>query len=137
MARIAVIGSGFSGLSAAAYLSREGHEVHVFEKNDEPGGRARQFRTDSGFLFDMGPSWYWMPGVFEKFFSDFGHRSSDFYKLKLLNPSFEITFGDESMQIPYDFQALCDLFESIEKGAAHQLKKFMAEAELKFTLVDA
>ena len=134
MARIAVIGSGFSGLSAAAYLSKEGHEVHVFEKNAAPGGRARQFRTEEGFVFDMGPSWYWMPGVFEKFFQDFGHRSSDFYNLKLLNPSFEITFGSESIKIPYDFQSLCELFECIEKGGGHQLKKFMAEAELKYRI---
>ena len=68
MARIAIIGSGFSGISAATYLSAAGHEVHVFEKNKTPGGRARQLKTESGYLFDMGPSWYWMPEIFEEFF---------------------------------------------------------------------
>ena len=82
MSKIVIIGSGFSGLSAAAYLSAAGHEVHVFEKNASIGGRARQLETDSGYLFDMGPSWYWMPDVFEKFFSDFGYSVSDFYELK-------------------------------------------------------
>ena len=91
MAKIAVIGSGFSGLSAAAYLSKAGNEVHVFEKNSTPGGRARQFTTDNGYVFDMGPSWYWMPDVFEQFFNDFGFKVSDFYELKLLDPSFEVT----------------------------------------------
>src|SRR5436190_19440840 len=109
----AIIGSGFSGLSAAAYLSAAGHEVCVFEKNAEPGGRARQFKTDNGYLFDMGPSWYWMPGVFEKFFADFGHQPADYYDLKLLDPAFEIVFGQQdTLQIPATFSELCDLFES-------------------------
>ena len=70
MSKIAIIGSGFSGISAAAYMSSAGHDVHLFEKNNSIGGRARQLKTETGYLFDMGPSWYWMPGVFEKFFND-------------------------------------------------------------------
>ena len=133
MSKIVIIGSGFSGLSAAAYLSAAGHEVHVFEKNASIGGRARQLETDSGYLFDMGPSWYWMPDVFEKFFSDFGYSVSDFYELKLLNPSFDVVFGeDDKMSVPENFDALCKLFESIEVGSAAQLKKFMDEAEYKY-----
>ena len=73
MSKVIVIGSGFSGLSAAAYLSAAGHEVHVFEKNATAGGRARQLKVNN-YLFDMGPSWYWMPDVFEKFFSDFNYN---------------------------------------------------------------
>ncbi len=133
MSKIAIIGSGFSGLSAAAYLSKAGHKVHVFEKNDSVGGRARQFKTDSGYVFDMGPSWYWMPDVFESFFKDFGYSVSDFYELKLLNPSFDIVFaGDELMSIPENFDELCLLFESIESGSAAKLKVFMNEAEYKY-----
>lgn len=133
MSKITIIGSGFSGLSAAAYLSAAGHEVHVFEKNASNGGRARQLKTDSGYLFDMGPSWYWMPDVFEKFFSDFGYSVSDFYELKLLNPSFDVVFGkDDKMSVPENFDALCKFFESIEIGSAAQLKKFINEAEYKY-----
>ena len=84
MSKIAIIGSGFSGLSAACYLAAAGHDVHVYEKNAEAGGRSRQFRTPEGYVFDMGPSWYWMPDVFERFFGDFGHKVSDFYDLKIL-----------------------------------------------------
>lgn len=134
MAKIAVIGSGFAGLSAAAYLAAEGHSVHIFEKNNEVGGRARQFTTDSGYVFDMGPSWYWMPEVFERFFSDFGYSAFDFYKLKLLDPSFAITFGeDKKIKIPGNFEDLCVLFESIEKGSASKLIKFLDEAEYKYS----
>src|SRR5690606_10092911 len=115
MAKIAIIGSGFSGLSAACYLSKEGHEVHVFEKNADIGGRARQLKTENGYVFDMGPSWYWMPDVFERFFGDFGHKVSDFYQLKLLNPSFDIVFKDqEVMHVPANYDELCEMFESIE-----------------------
>ena len=80
---ISIIGSGFSSLSAACYLAKAGHDVTVYEKNDRLGGRARQFKAE-GFTFDMGPSWYWMPDVFEKFFNDFGKTTNDFYKLKKL-----------------------------------------------------
>ena len=133
MSKIAVIGSGFSGLSAAAYLSAKGHDVHVFEKNEMAGGRARNLKTDAGYVFDMGPSWYWMPGIFEKFFNDFGYAVSDLYELKLLDPSFDIVYAlDDTLSIPAGFSALCDLFESIETGSAEKLKKFMDEAAYKY-----
>ncbi|MFN8692118.1 MAG: phytoene desaturase family protein, partial [Cyclobacteriaceae bacterium] len=82
--KVGVIGSGFSGLSAACFLARDGYEVTVFEKNATPGGRARQFH-EQGFTFDMGPSWYWMPGVFERFFQAFGKKPSDYYQLERLD----------------------------------------------------
>lgn len=132
MSKIIVIGSGFSGLSAACYLSAAGHEVHIYEKNSQPGGRARQLK-DKGYVFDMGPSWYWMPDVFEKFFSDFGYKVSDFYKLKLLDPSFDIVFpGSEIMSVPEDYAELSRLFESIEEGSSLRLEQFMNEAQFKY-----
>ena len=133
MSKIAIIGSGFSGISSAAYLSAAGHEVHVFEKNTSIGGRARQLKTDDGYVFDMGPSWYWMPDVFERFFKDFGHSVADLYDLKLLDPSFDVVFeGNDKISIPENFDSLCNLFESIEKGSAEKLKQFMDEAEYKY-----
>ena len=133
MSKIAIIGSGFSGISAAAYLSAAGHQVHVFEKNSQAGGRARNLKTDSGYIFDMGPSWYWMPGVFEKFFKDFGFAVADLYELKLLNPSFDVVFSNnETMSVPENFDELCKMFDSIESGSSHQLIKFMDEAEYKY-----
>ncbi|MDP3468197.1 MAG: phytoene desaturase family protein [Daejeonella sp.] len=132
MSKIIVIGSGFSGLSSASYLSAAGHEVHIYEKNAQPGGRARQLK-ENGYVFDMGPSWYWMPDVFEKFFSDFGYKVSDFYSLKLLNPSFDIVFPDsEIMSVPEKYAELSIMFESIEKGSSLKLDKFMQEAQFKY-----
>lgn len=129
---IAVIGSGFSGLSAASYMAKAGHEVHVFEKHHQPGGRARQFTTDNGFVFDMGPSWYWMPDIIENFFNDFDCKASDFYELVSLNPQFEMIFSDMKMAVPKSFQEMKALFESMEKGAGEKLDQFMNAAEYKY-----
>ncbi|MFP5081809.1 phytoene desaturase family protein [Pedobacter sp. JCM 36344] len=131
--KTAVIGAGFAGISAAAYLAQGGFEVDLYEKNEQVGGRARQLETDNGYTFDMGPSWYWMPDVFDKFFSDFGHKPSDFYELELLDPGFTVVYGmDDVLDIPADFDALCSVFESIETGSAERLKVFLAEAAFKY-----
>ena len=133
MSKVAIIGSGFSGLSAACYLAAAGHEVHVYEKNSEVGGRARQFSTPDGYVFDMGPSWYWMPDVFERFFGDFGKKVSDFYDLSLLSPSFDVVFPEnETVNVPENYSELLSLFESIEPGSSAQLDKFMNEAKFKY-----
>ena len=68
--KVAVIGSGFSALSASCYLAKLGFEVVIYEKNSTVGGRARQLVAE-GFTFDIGPSWYWMPDIFDRFFADF------------------------------------------------------------------
>ncbi len=133
MGRIAVIGAGFSGISAASYLGAQGHEVHVFEKNSTAGGRARQLTTHNGYTFDMGPSWYWMPDVFEKYFADFGRKVEDLYHLQLLDPSFDVVFaGREKLSVPENYERLRQMFESIEPGSALQLDRFMEEARYKY-----
>jgi len=130
--KTAVIGAGFSGLSAAIHLAHAGNKVHLYEKHETAGGRARQF-TAQGFTFDMGPSWYWMPDVFDDFFKTYGHQTSDFYQLTRLDPAFRIYFGkDDIMDVPDDESALYDLFEAEEKGSSNQLKKFMKGAAYKY-----
>lgn len=127
-----VIGSGVAGLSAAAYLAKGNYEVTILEKNDSPGGRARQFKAD-GFTFDMGPSWYWMPDVFEKFYQDFGFTTSDFYELIRLDPSYRvIAKNGEAVEIPANMHELEALFEKFEPGSAERLRKFLKEAAYKY-----
>ncbi|RXK81832.1 phytoene desaturase family protein [Filimonas effusa] len=129
--KVVVIGSGFAGLSAACFLARDGYQVRVIEKNSMPGGRARKF-TAQGFTFDMGPSWYWMPDVFERFFQQFGRSVGEFYSLKRLDPSYRIYWEKEISDIPADYSALCQLFESLEPGSSHQLDQFLEEAAFKY-----
>lgn len=126
-----IIGSGFAGLSAACSLAAEGLDVKVIEKNGQAGGRAGLLEVD-GFKFDMGPSWYWMPDVFERFFNKFGKSSTDFYTLKRLNPSYSVFFDDEVIQVPSGEENVADMFESFENGAGKNLKRFLNEAEFKY-----
>lgn len=130
--KIAIIGAGISGLSAAAYAAKAGNEVHVFEKNSTPGGRARQFKTDNGYTFDMGPSWYWMPDIINNFFLDFGYEATDFYELVALDPQFEMIFAGGRLAVPKDYTGLRNLFENIEQGAGKQLDAFMKAARYKY-----
>ncbi len=129
---VIVIGSGFAGLSAAATLANNGHNVTLLEKNSDIGGRARQFKH-KGFLFDMGPSWYWMPDVFEKFFNKFNKSVSDYYDLIKLDPGFQMIFDDfKTIEISSSFNEIKKLFEKIEPGSSQSLELFMKEAEFKY-----
>lgn len=126
-----IIGSGFSSLAAASTLAANGLEATIVEKNQQIGGRARMLKRD-GFTFDMGPSWYWMPDVFERYFESFGKKPSDYYELKRLDPSYKVFFHDEAISIPPAMEELEQLFESKEKGAGTALRKFLADASVKY-----
>jgi phytoene desaturase len=131
---IKIIGSGFSSLAAACYLAQKGHKVTVYEKNESIGGRARQLKRE-GFTFDMGPSWYWMPDVFERFFGDFNKKPSDYYELIKLSPAYRVYYGIEDfIAIADNLDEIIQTFESIEKGSGSILAKFMAEAKSNYDI---
>jgi phytoene desaturase len=130
--QVIVIGAGFAGLAAATLLAKEGYNVTVLEKNDQPGGRARVWEQD-GYTFDMGPSWYWMPDVFENYFALFGKQPSDFYNLTRLDPGYRVYYGkDDTLDVPADLNALKALFEQIEPGSSKGLHEFLDQAEYKY-----
>lgn len=126
-----VIGSGFAGMSVASFLAKDGWQVTVLEKHPGPGGRARQLK-ENGFTFDMGPSWYWMPDVYERYFNQFGKSASDYYRLARLDPSYRVYWPDDSWDIPANYEELKSLFENFEPGAAHALDRVMKEAAFKY-----
>lgn len=126
-----VIGSGFAGLSVASFLAKAGFKVTVLEKNAGPGGRARQLKAD-GFLFDMGPSFYWMPDVFERYFAQFGKKVSDYYELDRLDPSYRVYWEEGHTDLSADFETLKKTFDSIEPGSGEQLEKYLQEALVKY-----
>jgi len=126
---ITIIGSGFSSLAASCYLAKAGFDVTILEKNKTVGGRARQFIKD-GFTFDIGPTWYWMPDVFEKFFADFKKAPSDYYQLEKLNPAYVVYFDTlDAVQIPDNLPDILDVFEKQEEGSAKHLQSFLDNAK--------
>ncbi|NHM01316.1 phytoene desaturase family protein [Flavobacterium difficile] len=131
---IQIIGSGFSSLAAACYLAKEGNKVTVYEKNPTLGGRARQF-SEKGFTFDMGPSWYWMPDVFESFFADFQKKPSDYYSLEKLSPGYRVFFeNNEHFDVSDDLNTIIADFEKIETGSGKQLEKFISTAKNNYEI---
>ncbi len=131
--KIAVIGSGFSSLAAASYLAQAGHEVTIFEKNDTVGGRARRLEKD-GFTFDIGPSWYWMPDIFERFFADFGKTPSDYYHLDKLDPAYSVYFKNDRIQIGAHLEVIKKTFEDVETGSAEKLQEFMDKSRENYDI---
>jgi len=132
--KVTILGAGISGLSSASFLAKAGYDVTILEKNSSIGGRARQFEVD-GFVFDMGPSWYWMPDVFERFYKQFGHTTSDFYELIRLDPSYQVFWEDKTQtNIPANAEELYAWFEEMEPGSAEKLKSFLKDAEYKYTV---
>ena len=131
---IAIIGSGFSALAASCYLSQQGNKVTIYEKNETIGGRARQFKAN-GFTFDMGPSWYWMPDVFERFFQDFDKKTTDYYELIKLNPAYRVYFGVDYFISIYDnLEEIKATFETIEKGSGQELETFINQAKSNYDI---
>ncbi len=126
--KVVIIGAGIGGLSCAAYLAKAGFDVTILEKNSWAGGRINSWKSN-GFTFDLGPSWYWMPEVFEQFYKDFGYKTSDFYNLHRLDPSYRIFFEDEYIDLPADKNQMCDLFEKYEKGAGRKLNRLLRQTE--------
>lgn len=132
--KVHIIGSGFSSLSSACYLAQAGYDVTVLEKNDRIGGRARQFKHE-GFTFDMGPSWYWMPDVFERFFSDFGKKPQDYYQLDKLNPGYQVIFGENDFfEVADNLEDIYSAFDKHENNGAKKLKKFMHNAKTNYDI---
>ncbi|MER3374729.1 MAG: phytoene desaturase family protein [Allomuricauda sp.] len=133
MKKVIIIGSGFSSLSASCYLAKAGFEVEIFEKNSTVGGRARQLTKD-GFTFDIGPSWYWMPDIFDKFFADFGKKTSDYYQLDKLNPAYKVFFKDDVVTIGDCLDKICEEFERLEPGSGAHLKDFIGQAQENYDI---
>ncbi len=132
MKKIIIIGAGIGGLSAAALLAKKGYSVTILEKNKQPGGRAGVLSA-KGFTFDMGPSWYLMPDVFENFYKEFGKKPSDFLQLKKLDPSYKIFFSEsESTEVPGKYTDILKLFAKMEPNGRQKLEKYMENSEFLY-----
>jgi phytoene desaturase len=134
MKKVVIIGSGFSALASACYMAKAGYDVQVLEKNEQLGGRASMWEKD-GFKFDMGPSWYWMPDIFERFFSDFSKKVSDYYSLQKLSPGYRVIFGENDfIDISDDPEKIIQKFEEVEPGSGVHLRKFMEDSRKNYEI---
>lgn len=132
--KVVIIGSGFSSLAASCYLAKAGFDVTVLEKNATIGGRARQLKKE-GFIFDIGPTFYWMPDVFEAFFNDFNTTVQSYYQLEKLNPAYKVYFNpDFAVEVPDNFEGIASVFETIEPTSGKALSQFMAQAEDNYNI---
>ena len=132
--KIVVVGAGLGGLSTAALLAKDDFQVTVLEKNDTPGGRARAF-CESGFRFDMGPSWYLMPEVFQRFFQEFGKAPEDFYQLQRLDPSYRMVFGREDVvDVSADLEQNRRLFGELERDGEEKFSQFLSQSQVLYDL---
>ena len=131
---VCVVGGGLGGLSAACFLADSGAEVTLLEKNEQVGGRASRLETE-GFVFDMGPSWYLMPDVFERFFGHFDRTPGDYYDLERLDPHYRIFFKDGTeVDIDPDRAVNRELFEDIEPGAGEAFDSYLATSERHYQI---
>ncbi|TKX61101.1 phytoene desaturase [Halorubrum sp. ASP1] len=131
---VVVIGGGFGGLSTACYLADAGADVTLLEKNEQLGGRASRLEVD-GFRFDMGPSWYLMPDVFERFFGHFGRSPDEFYELERLDPHYRVFWKDgDKVDVLPDREKNKEIFESYEPGAGEAFDEYLAESERTYEI---
>jgi len=131
---IVIIGGGIAGLSAACFAAKEGHSVLVLEKNEQLGGRCNSFQ-EGGFRFDMGPSWYLMPDVFEDFFKKMDRDVHDYLNLAQLTPSYRVYFHDGSfVDITADAEKVGDLFETWEKGSKKKFEQFLQASKYAYEI---
>ncbi|MFD0861223.1 phytoene desaturase family protein [Sungkyunkwania multivorans] len=131
---VSIIGSGFSALAASCYLAKAHYDVTIYEKNATIGGRARQLKKE-GFTFDIGPTWYWMPDIFERFFGDFDKKPSDYYSIEKLNPAYNVYFGElDYISIEDSLEKICATFEKEEAGSGAKLRSFIASAQENYDI---
>jgi phytoene desaturase len=131
---VTVVGGGFGGLSAAAYLADRGADVRVLERRDRVGGVAGLLEVD-GFRFDTGPTWYLMPDTFERFFGHFDRSPDDYYDLTRLDPNYRVFWKDgDRADVPADTDRVRELFESYERGAADALDDYLETARESYEI---
>lgn len=130
--KVTIIGGGIGGLATAALLGKQGYTVTLLEKNDKIGGRASVWK-EKGFTFDLGPSWYLMPDVFERYFALFDKKPKDFLKLHHLDPHYRVFFDkNDYVDLQKDMKANLALFNTLEPGVSSQIQQYLSVAQTQY-----
>ncbi len=132
---VIVIGAGIGGLATACMLGKKGYTVTLIEKNEKVGGRANIY-TEQGFTFDMGPSWYMMPDIFEHFFKLVGEDIKEHLTLKRLSPSYRIFLKSKKKHYDFysDLEKTVATFETIESGSGDVLRGYMETTKYQYEI---
>ncbi len=132
--KVTIVGSGFGGIAAAGLLAKNDFDVTVIEKNEQAGGRASVWKNE-GFTFDLGPSWYLMPDVFEKFFSNFNKKPEELMDLKRLDPSYRVFFSKKDIvDVSADFKKNLKLFDQMEKDGSKKMEKYLSKSQYQYEI---
>ena len=151
-ARAVVIGAGISGLATAALLAREGYDTEVVEQQPVVGGRAATWQHE-GFTFDLGPSWYLMPEVFDHFFRLCGTSAAAELDLVRLDPAYRVFFEGDDFEgdgfggdgfegdgpagpssVDVRTGAAHEAFEELEPGSSGALSTYLGSAREAYDL---
>lgn len=129
-----IIGAGYGGLALANLLAKKGYQTHVYEKNSAPGGRIHAVRKD-GFVFDLGPSWYLMPEVFEQYYQLFNQNVNEKLELVRFSPGYKVFYETQpAIEVAGELQKDAALFEAIETGAGKRLERYVRESSRIYRL---
>jgi len=123
---VLIIGAGVGGSCLAARLAARGHKVTVLEKHDQPGGRCSLLRTKD-HRWDVGPSLYLMPELFEAFFASVNRDMKDYVQLERCEPTYNVFFSpkvkgqpsDPPLQLSTSLPSLGAQLERYEKAAGN------------------
>jgi phytoene desaturase len=114
MAKISVVGAGIGGMSAAARLAKQGHQVTVFENSDQSGGKCRT-EWFGDYAFDTGPSLLTLPAVFRDLFLKTGKRIEHVLDISPVDPAFNYNFADGS-KVTFPNLSNPKTYQEIEKS---------------------
>ena len=132
--RAIIIGAGYGGMALANILGKAGYRVDVYEKNATAGGRIAAIHKD-GYVFDLGPSWYLMPEVFEQYYQLFGESAETRLDLMRFNPGYKVYFEKyPTLTIQGDVNVDKHTFEAIEPGAGRKLERYVAHSSQAYEL---
>lgn len=124
--KIVIIGAGFGGLSAAVRLAAKGHEVHLLDNRDKPGGRAYRYEIN-GFKFDAGPTVITAPHIFDEIFEAAGKKKEDYINLVPLDIYYRF-FNDDGRWLDYTGN-IEELSREVEKFNPADVKGFLKLSE--------
>ncbi len=135
--KVLVIGGGLGGLSAAISLKKNPeYDITIIEKNVHLGGKLNFVEKD-GFSFDLGPSIYTMPQVFDRLFTMHGKKREDYYQIQPVRPHWRNFFEDGTIiDLEPDIEGMKKPPGSLSDKDINDLRSFLSYSQELYHLSD-